>query len=80
MGSRRTVYLSEDEPKTVAAPMNNQNQSPLLVYNKISTVIGDAARSSAHQKVPEDGGKEGVDKKEVENAKETAVWYEYGCV
>ena len=45
VGSRRTVYLSEDDTGPVTAatpPVSNQNAAnpPLLVYNRISTVIG----------------------------------------
>lgn len=44
VGSRRTVYLSEDDTGSVtpASQTNDANPAnpPLLVYNRISTVIG----------------------------------------
>ncbi|KAF7268226.1 hypothetical protein GWI33_018684 [Rhynchophorus ferrugineus] len=93
VGSRRTVYLSEDDTGPVSGEtpttinQNVSNQPPLLVYNRISTVIGgDAAQSqlrSVSQKMsqpPEDNTKSAVEEKKDKSSKETAIWYEYGCV
>ncbi|KAG5892313.1 hypothetical protein JTB14_023493 [Gonioctena quinquepunctata] len=90
VGTRRTVYLSEDDTAPVASstPQSNHTNSsapPLLVYNKISTVIGETQRTSPVQpQQSEENNKEKVagteEKDKIRSAKETAVWYEYGCV
>ncbi|CAH0552574.1 unnamed protein product [Brassicogethes aeneus] len=86
VGSRRTVYLSEEDTTPIAPPpANNQgvlnNPPPMLVYNRISTVIGEVPKTSSPQsKIPEETIKETPEPKKPENPKETAVWYEYGCV
>ncbi|XP_063913920.1 protein Daple isoform X2 [Zophobas morio] len=81
VGSRRTVYLSEEEPNNVTPAVTNQNQPPLLVYNRISTVLGDLSRPGDQQNsVDANATKDSTVKKDVDNSKETAVWYEYGCV
>ncbi|CAG4930092.1 unnamed protein product [Colias eurytheme] len=105
-GTRRTVYLTDDNPDVA---LNSKPQStPIkenptyLVYNRISTVIGDGAcqsnhdRSNDHQTLneparpddplPECDDQRHSDRRNVsrsekqENSKETAIWYEYGCV
>lgn len=89
VGSRRTVYLSEEDtpPVTPSTPnqsnQTNANAPPLLVYNRISTTISEPQRVSPPQpQQAEEGIKETTsnDKEKSKNAKETAVWYEYGCV
>ncbi|KAK9881970.1 hypothetical protein WA026_018161 [Henosepilachna vigintioctopunctata] len=89
IGSRRTVYISEDEPNSSPPPSVlplqttpvRDNNPPLLVYNRISTVIGDSLRTLGNQtNLPESPIKENGDRKKTVNPKETAVWYEYGCV
>lgn len=89
VGTRRTVYLSEEDSSPVPpSPQNNginTNPPPLLVYNKISTIIGEhhEARTSPQPQHSEENNKElsnGEKEKVGKNAKETAVWYEYGCV
>lgn len=88
VGSRRTVYLSEDDstPPTIS---NNQTQGsstqqpptggPLLVFNRISTVIGEP-QTITNNVQPENSKENSTEKKGKDNGKETAVWYEYGCV
>ncbi|OWR52910.1 hook protein [Danaus plexippus plexippus] len=102
-GTRRTVYLAEDNPEV---NLNSKPQStPIkenptyLVYNRISTVIGDGASQSNSDRlndrsVPEQSRNteenpvereasrdKSVNRKDVnESSKETAIWYEYGCV
>ncbi|KAJ8968002.1 hypothetical protein NQ314_002536 [Rhamnusium bicolor] len=89
VGSRRTVYLSEEDipPVTPSTPnpnnQTNTNAPPLLVYNRITTTIGEPQRISPPQPPQtEENAKETTsnDKEKSKNAKETAVWYEYGCV
>ncbi|XP_047517144.1 girdin [Pieris napi] len=102
-GTRRTVYLADDNPDV---NLNSKPQStPIkdnptyLVYNRISTVIGDGACLSNHDK-PGDNQSSNDQSQEdnvnndlkyqdrrnisrnekQENSKETAIWYEYGCV
>ncbi|KAK5650688.1 hypothetical protein RI129_001717 [Pyrocoelia pectoralis] len=80
IGTRRTVYLSDDDP---SVSPSNKSVAPLLVYNRISTVIGDTQNSSATQPVKtteEDTSKETTEKKKSENPRDNAIWYEYGCV
>ncbi|XP_066138737.1 girdin [Euwallacea fornicatus] len=104
VGSRRTVYLSEDDTGSVAAAQtpetgNQTSTPPLLVYNRISTVIGaEASQSQTRRPVTpqsnqastsqqnsqaligsEESGNITGEKKD-KNSKETAIWYEYGCV
>ncbi|XP_072394977.1 uncharacterized protein Girdin isoform X2 [Diabrotica undecimpunctata] len=87
VGTRRTVYLSEEDSTPVPPlPPNNRtsNTPPMLVYNRISTVIGEPQRVSTPQpQHTEEVTKEtanGEREKPAKSAKETAVWYEYGCV
>lgn len=81
VGTRRTVYLSEDDPATPTP--QNQSVPPLLVYNRISTVIGGGETAKNQQQtptnLPEEPTRDNADKKK-ETAKENAIWYEYGCV
>lgn len=86
-GTRRTVYLSEDEPSVPSTQSTGKNTPPLLVYNRISTVIGDTHKcktppqsSSTPAPVVEDQRDVSTDRRKGENAKENAIWYEYGCV
>ncbi|XP_056644137.1 girdin isoform X2 [Diorhabda sublineata] len=87
VGTRRTVYLSEED-STPVPPLSQNNRTsntpPLLVYNRISTVIGEPQRVSTPQpQLSDDVNKEttnGEKEKIPKNAKETAIWYEYGCV
>lgn len=60
VGSRRTVYLSEDEPPNVTAPP----QPPLLVYNRISTVIGEAAKTTTTTQQRDDNTKKRLQRRE----------------
>lgn len=86
-GTRRTVYLSEDEP---SVPSNQsttgKNTPPLLVYNRISTVIGEPHKcktlpqSSSTPVQEENDVVSSGDRKKGDNTKENAIWYEYGCV
>ncbi|CAF4801528.1 unnamed protein product [Pieris macdunnoughi] len=102
-GTRRTVYLADDNPDV---NLNSKPQStPIkdnptyLVYNRISTVIGDGACQSNHDKPGDHQSsndqsqaddvnndlkyqdRRNISKNEKqENSKETAIWYEYGCV
>lgn len=93
VGSRRTVYLSEDDTGSVAQSATPQpsvqgsaNPPPLLVYNRISTVIGgDAAqtqnRTTQNVVAPQPSViEDAAGEKKEKSAKETAIWYEYGCV
>lgn len=92
VGSRRTVYLSEEDAAPVSssppAPPPVQPLAPLLVYNRISTVIGGDATQSQPKLPPSPqvtsppNNDEGVTngEKRDKNSKETAIWYEYGCV
>lgn len=83
IGTRRTVYLSDDDPAAASA---NKSVPPLLVYNRISTIIGDAQRSSPTPAQPTNSAEESAprdvttEKKKSDNTKENAIWYEYGCV
>ncbi|KAL3278427.1 hypothetical protein HHI36_013749 [Cryptolaemus montrouzieri] len=89
IGSRRTVYISEDEPAPSPPPTAPPSQSTpirdnnpqMLVYNRISTVIGDSLRTLGNQtNLPEGPPRENGERKKPVNPKESAVWYEYGCV
>lgn len=86
VGTRRTVYLSEDEPPPPAPSSTGKSTPPVLVYNRISTVIGDSSRSnnvpattsgSNVEEAPKDLPS---DRKKGDTTKENAIWYEYGCV
>lgn len=85
VGTRRTVYLSEDEPPTTSTPAN-QSAPPLLVFNRISTVIGEPQRPTSVQTsnnedtAVRDKEPSTADKKKGDGTKENAIWYEYGCV
>lgn len=108
-GTRRTVYVADDDP---CANLNSKPQStPIkenptyLVYNRISTVIGDGACQSMndrsgveHHRSMSEHSRTGVDEtmqerddlrndrrnstrnEKTDNSKESAIWYEYGCV
>lgn len=101
-GTRRTVYLADDNPDVT---INNKPQSTpvkenptYLVYNRISTVIGDGACQSNSDRSVEHhqprSMEENISEREdlrndkrtvsrnekTDNSKETAIWYEYGCV
>ncbi|KAJ0183257.1 hypothetical protein K1T71_001233 [Dendrolimus kikuchii] len=109
-GTRRTVYVADDDPNV---NLNSKPQStPIkenptyLVYNRISTVIGDGAcqnvndttrqtsetyrtqeqsRSVVEENVTEREesrhDRRSVSRNEkTDNSKESAIWYEYGCV
>lgn len=100
VGTRRTVYLSEeiDTPAATSPspqlPMQAAQAQPppppLLVYNRISSVIGDSppqrnaspgiVASAAMEDTSAHDNPALNDKKKGENAKENAIWYEYGCV
>ncbi|KAK4883258.1 hypothetical protein RN001_006577 [Aquatica leii] len=82
IGTRRTVYLSDDDPSV--AP-SNKNSTPFLVYNRISTVIGDTQKNNTPQPAKpaeETPAKESstTERKKSDTARENAIWYEYGCV
>lgn len=125
-GSRRTVYLLEDNarklaennnattsgsinnPTTTAAsssPAAPDNQSPpanasgsaaepaaaaapstFLMFNRISNVLGGPVDSMGQPVLDNSGSTAFVDKnadkskEKKENGKESAIWYEYGCV
>lgn len=108
-GSRRTVYVADDNPDIT---LNSKPQStPIkenptyLVYNRISTVIGDGAcqsmtdrstndlhrsnsevqRStiddSLHEREEITHDRRNTSRNEkADTSKESAIWYEYGCV
>lgn len=103
-GSRRTVYVADDDSNV---NLNSKPQStPIkenptyLVYNRISTVIGDGAcqsmndRSTNERSEPSRNVDESVQEtdeskndlrsnnrtEKTDNTKESAIWYEYGCV
>lgn len=84
VGTRRTVYLPEDDssPPAVSSTSTNQTAAPMLVYNRISTVIGETSRrdSLPTTSLPTDDTPREPERKKPENAKESAIWYEYGCV
>lgn len=99
-GSRRTVYVADDDPNV---NLNTKPQStPIkenptyLVYNRISTVIGDGACQSINERSTSEPphNEENVQERDelrndlksnnqtekTDNSKESAIWYEYGCV
>lgn len=95
VGTRRTVYLSEEEPPATAAPSTPQapgkSAAPLLVYNRISTPTvansdkskaspAPATAASSAEETPREAGSSSERKKQHDTAKENAIWYEYGCV
>lgn len=103
------MYVADDDPST---NLNSKPQStPIkenptyLVYNRISTVIGDGAcqnmndrpgveqhrpvsehsRPAVDESVPErddlrNERRNSNRNDKSENSKESAIWYEYGCV
>lgn len=108
-GSRRTVYLIDDNAAKIADPKNvppvttstttstettsakntssDSCPSTFLMFNRISNVIGGnitenisstSAQNNGSTTVPDKKSKE--TKKGIEDGKETAIWYEYGCV
>ncbi|XP_053604455.1 protein Daple [Plodia interpunctella] len=87
-GTRRTVYVADDNPDVT---LNSKPQStPIkenptyLVYNRISTVIGDGARQTLGDDPPPDDTRHDrrapSRNEKSDNSKESAIWYEYGCV
>lgn len=91
IGTRRTVYLSDDDPPPTATTKNQPNSTsspsnttPLLVYNRISTVINEVPRNPNAQSVnvnEESNTRDApTERKKNENSKDNAIWYEYGCV
>lgn len=101
-GSRRTVYVADDNTEV---NLNTKPQStPIkenptyLVYNRISTVIGDGACQSIDRPTdrstsePQPNAEDRLQERDLsrtdrrsrtdkpENSKESAIWYEYGCV
>lgn len=131
-GSRRTVYLIDDNAAKIAdsknsststsAAANNTNNKPtqetrsqspqpentsiadnppasstFLMFNRISNIIGGNINENSLVATPNVGGQNSTNngstiggdktaannkdkKKNVEDGKETAIWYEYGCV
>ncbi|XP_049872218.1 protein Daple isoform X2 [Pectinophora gossypiella] len=104
-GSRRTVYVADDNPdvnlnaKPQSTPL--KENPTYLVYNRISTVIGDGAcqsmneRSDLHRSMehPQSSTEDNLPERDPrherrttsrsdkpDNSKESAIWYEYGCV
>ncbi|GBP57950.1 Protein Daple, partial [Eumeta japonica] len=81
-GSRRTVYMADDEP-TLGRPHSTplKDNPTYLVYNRISTVIGDTGRKSSPETQDSPENQQAAPPPpNVEHAKESAIWYEYGCV
>lgn len=97
-GSRRTVYLIDEklpdstQPAEAAAapPTNNSHAHPdpapstLLMYNRISNVIGTIGNETTTGAAlcNDDNAPDknlAKDKKKNEE-RENAIWYEYGCV
>lgn len=83
VGSRQTVYLSENNTSIASGSFqNNQELSkdpPLLIYNKISTAIGEISSMQIQQPEEEKECQNNSYKKS-SGTDETAIWYEYGCV
>lgn len=92
-GSRRTVYLIDDNPKlsdnseaaespsAATSQLNTTGDSApstVLMYNRISNVIGTIG-ADASGSVPADPATD-KEKKKRNDERENAVWYEYGCV
>lgn len=90
-GSRRTVYLVDEnkiEESAAEATPDPPAPSTFLMYNKITTNIGGSGGSAGsetngvngstteNQKAKGDNQKKKNDQKN----RESAVWYEYGCV
>ena len=95
-GSRRTVYLGEENKAAEEATTSNGNgksESPkssvaaaptFVMYNKISTTIAgkesptpsasNGTNGNENQKTKSDK------KKNDQKNRESAIWYEYGCV
>ena len=95
-GSRRTVYLGEEnkpneEPSTSNGNGNGKSESPnttgsagaptFLMYNKISTTItGKDSPTSSTSNGNENQKSKSDKKKNDQKNRESAIWYEYGCV
>ncbi|KAL7033987.1 hypothetical protein ACKWTF_007807 [Chironomus riparius] len=91
-GSRRTVYLGEENKSDAEKPTtsngNGENGAPtFLMYNKISTTTVAAKESPPSSIVNGTNGnaessnqKSKSDKKKNDKNRESAIWYEYGCV
>lgn len=79
-GSRRTVYLADDnDPAHPARSQSTPQKDPptYLVYNRISTVIGDSNTNNTNAEANEERS---ARSEKPENCKDSAIWYEYGCV
>lgn len=106
-GSRRTVYLVDDNPKipviessstTPGTPTpTNENQSSdttsaavapstFLMYNRISTMYGNNSEEPTSLQTNGSADNKSTTSERKKNGsgngkgKESAVWYEYGCV
>lgn len=86
-GSRRTVYLGEENKSGEEPSISNGNgksESPpagaptFLMYNKISTTI--AGNESPTPSGNENQKSKSDKKKNDQKNRESAIWYEYGCV
>lgn len=89
-GSRRTVYVNEESKAEEPSTSNGNGESAtaavataptFLMYNKISTTI--AGKESPPPSVTNgnENQKKGDKKKnDQKGARESAIWYEYGCV
>lgn len=76
VGTRRTVYLAEEQERSQPSPTPKPPSSmpPLLVYNRISTVIGEQQQPQPAEEP------EPPNERKREGRKDNEVWYEYGCV
>lgn len=114
-GSRRTVYLVDENPKlpdtsaqsdselgsnnrnnssisnnnsSVSSTNNNNHSSShdksspstLLMYNRISNVIGDPSMINSNQQSPNSSVLNDNANKDKKKPNDEHVWYEYGCV
>ncbi|XP_039289129.1 LOW QUALITY PROTEIN: girdin [Nilaparvata lugens] len=93
-GTRRTVYYSGDENSTTNDQEDNQKNIPegdpqssapqqqdpgqLLVYNRLTTVLGSAA-TPPHSPTPTTLSQQN-NKQANSPENKNSVWYEYGCV
>lgn len=69
-------------PTNNSTTVNDQSPSTFLMYNRISTMIGSNGEPSTIPTEQTNGGndKKTVREKAGKDGKESAVWYEYGCV
>lgn len=85
VGSRRTVYLSEDNmcsPTTTPFQENQESNNlnpPMLIYNRISTAFGGISSTPVKPDEEKQSNSNNPFPKP-RSAEETAIWYEYGCV